>query len=39
MSEAIKNAKMQIVNEFAEKIAQLEADGVSVLSSIRVADL
>ena len=26
-------------NEFAEKIAQLEADGVSVLSSIRVADL
>ena len=26
-------------SEFAEKIAQLEADGVSVLSSIRVADL
>ena len=26
-------------NEFADKIAQLEADGVSVLSSIRVADL
>lgn len=26
-------------NEFAEKIAQLESDGVSVLSSIRVADL
>ena len=26
-------------NEFAEKIAQLEADGVSVRSSIRVADL
>ena len=26
-------------SEFAEKVAQLEADGVSVLSSIRVADL
>ena len=25
MSEAIKNAKMQIVNEFAEKIAKAES--------------